>query len=101
MATLTLNSIQPLPGYVVVQPQEAKTQTESGIFLASGNEEKPQMGTVIAVSEKFVTENGTEVKCPVKKGDTVLYKKWGGQEVKVGKEELQVMKYEDLIATVK
>ena len=60
--------------------------------------EKLQMGTVIAVSDSFITEHGQTVKCPVKLGDTVLYKKWGGNEVKLDGKELQVMKYEDVIA---
>lgn len=101
MATVTVKNIQPLPGYVVVEPVESKPQTESGIYLPESNEEKPQMGTVVAVSESYVNEHGATITCPVKKGDTVLYKKWGGNEVKVSNKEIQVMKFEDLIAVVK
>ena len=101
MSAVTVKNIHPLAGYVVVEPQEAQKQTTSGIYLPSASEEKPQMGTVIAISDSYTSENGTVVKCPVKIGDTVLYKKWGGNEIKVGAQELQVLKYEDLIATVK
>lgn len=101
MSSLTVKNILPLAGYVVVEPVEAQKQTESGIYLAPTNEEKPQVGTVIAVSDSYTTEHGQTVKCPVKVGDRVLYKKWGGNEVKVEGKEIQVMKYEDLIAVVK
>lgn len=101
MAGVTVKNIHPLAGYVVVEPQEAQKQTSSGIFLAASNEEKPQIGTVVSISESYTTESGTVIKCPVKVGETVLYKKWGGSEVKVGEKELQVLKYDDLIATMK
>lgn len=101
MATLEIKNIHPLPGYVVIEPVESQKQTESGIYLPETNEEKPQMGTVIAVSDSYVNEQGATIACPVKKGDTVFYKKWGGNEVKLGKKEIQVMKFEDLIAVVK
>ena len=86
MATLKVSDIQPLAGYVVVEPVETQTQTESGIYLPQTSEEKPQMGTVVAVSDKYVNEKGVEVKCPVKVGDKVLHSKWGGNEVKIGNE---------------
>lgn len=100
MAGLTVKNIRPLAGYVVVEPQEAQAKTSSGIYLPGGSEEKPQVGTVSAVSESITTEHGTVVKCPVKVGDSVLYKKWGGNEVKVEGKEIQVLKYEDLIAVI-
>lgn len=100
MADITVKSVRPLAGYVVVQPQEVQTQTASGIYLPGSSEEKPQMGTVVSISDKWVTDSGIEIKCPVKVGDVVLYKKWGGNDVKISGEEIQVLKYEDLIATV-
>jgi chaperonin GroES len=101
MATLKVSDIQPLAGYVVVEPVETQTQTESGIYLPQTSEEKPQMGTVVAVSDKNVNEKGVEVKCPVKVGDKVLHSKWGGNEVKIGNEEIKILKYEDLMAIIK
>lgn len=101
MPTLKMNDIKPLAGYVVVEPVETQQQTEAGIFLPQTNEEKPQMGTVRAVSKSYTNESGAEIKCPVKKGDVVIYKKWGGNEIKVSSKEVQVLKYEDLIAVVK
>lgn len=101
MAGLTVKNIHPLAGYVVVEPQEAQAKTASGIYLPSGSEEKPQAGNVVAVSKSFTNEQGKEIACPVKVGDAVLYKKWGGNEVKVEGKEVQVLKYEDLIAIIK
>lgn len=101
MAAITVKSIQPLAGYVVVEPQEAQKQTASGIYLPSSGEEKPQMGTVLSVSKKYTNDQGVVVECPVSVGDVVLYKKWGGNEIKVENKELQVLKFEDLIAVIK
>jgi chaperonin GroES len=101
MATLKVSDIKPLAGYVVVEPVEVQHQTESGIFLPQTNEEKPQMGTVVAISASYVNEKGVEVKCPVKVGDKVLHSKWGGNEIKVGDKEIKILKYEDLMATLK
>lgn len=101
MAALTAKSIKPLPGYVLVEPAEAQKQTSSGIYLAPSNEEKPQLGTVLAVGADQITEHGTTIKAPVKAKDTVLYKKWGGNEVKLGSnQELQLLKFDDLIAVI-
>ncbi len=102
MAGLTVKNIVPLAGFVVVEPVEAQQQTASGIYLPSGGEEKPQLGTVMAISADTTNEHGVKTVCPVKKGDQVIYKKWGGNEVKLSDgKEVQVMKFEDLIAVVK
>ena len=102
MSAPTLKQIVPLAGFIVVEPQEVQSQTASGIYLPTSGEEKPQVGKVAAVSDSAVNDHGTVVKCPVKVGDTVLYKKWGGNEVKVeGGKEIQILKFEDLIATIK
>lgn len=102
MAELTIKNIVPLAGYVLVEPAEAQQQTASGIYLPSAGEEKPQIGSVVAVGADTVTEQGVAVKAPVKKGDAVIYKKWGGNEVKLADgKEVQLMKFEDIIAVVK
>jgi chaperonin GroES len=101
MSTLSISDIKPLAGYVVVEPLEAQHQTDSGIYLPESNEEKPQVGTVVAVSASYINEKGTEVKCPVKVGDKVLHSKWGGNEIKVSNKEIKIMKYDDLMAVVK
>ncbi len=100
--SLSVKNIVPLAGYVVVEPAEIQKQTESGIILSAGaSEEKPQFGVVVAASSEYINEQGQKIACPVKVGDQVLYKKWGGNEVKADGKEVQVLKFEDLIAKVK
>lgn len=85
-------------GYVLVQPSEADTKTASGIILPESAQEKPAQGKVLACGDEMVMENGKTVKCPVKVGDKVVYKKWGGDEIKVEGKELKLVKFDDLMA---
>jgi chaperonin GroES len=96
-----VSNLAPLPGYVLVQPSEAQKQTDSGIYLPDTHEEKPQQGTVLAVGADWQTEYGATIKSPVKKDDLVIYKKWGGNEVKIDDVEYQFLKFEDILAIVK
>ncbi len=98
--TLTVSQLKPLPGYVLVQPASSQKQTASGIYLPDSHEEKPQHGTVLAVGDAVMVD-GVEVKAPVKAKDQVIYKKWGGNEFKVGDTEYQFLKFEDLLAVIK
>ena len=103
MATKALkaNKLQPFPGYILVEPAEVEKQTASGIYLPDSHDEKPQQGNVLAVGDDWNTEHGATIKAPVKKGDTVVYKKWGGNDVKIGSKEYQFLKFEDILAVVK
>jgi chaperonin GroES len=89
--------IQPTAGYVLIEPEEAVRKTSSGIVLPESHDEKPQKGKVIAVGGALYIE-GHEVLSPAKVGDTVIYKKWGGNEYKVGEKELMFIKFEDIMA---
>ena len=97
--TLSVKNIKPLPGYVLVKPSESQKQTASGIYLPDSHEEKPQHGTVLAVGEAAMID-GVEVKCPVKKDDKVIYKKWGGNEIKVDGKEWTIVEQKDILAIV-
>lgn len=97
--TFSVSQLQPLPGYVLVQPAESQKQTSSGIYLPQSNEEKPQYGTVLAVGDADMID-GQKVESPVKKGAQVIYKKWGGNDVKIGDVEYQFLKFEDLLAVI-
>ena len=99
--TLTVNALMPAPGYLLVEPAKKQQQTESGIYLPDSHDEKPQYGTVLSVGGDSLTESGTKVSSPAKKGDTVVYKKWGGNEVQIGDIEYQFLKFEDILAVVK
>ena len=93
-------SIKPLMGYVLVEPSEAESKTASGIILPESAQEKPAQGTVIACGDEMVMEGGKVMKCPVKNGDKVVYKKWGGDEIKVEGKELKLVKFDDLMAVL-
>jgi len=83
--------LKPLADKIVAKSLEAETKTASGIYLPDSAKEKPQMGEVVAV--------GSEVK-EVKKGDKILFTKYGPNEVKLGSDELLVLKEEDVLAVV-
>lgn len=91
-------SIKPLMGYVLVEPSEAETKTISGIILPESAQEKPAQGKVVACGDEMVMENGKVVKCPVEVNDKVVYKKWGGDEIKMDGKELKLVKFDDLMA---
>lgn len=100
MPTLSVKKITPTHGYVLVEPAAQQKQTESGIYLPDTHDEKPQHGTVLAVGDDAMID-GQKVKSPVKVGDMVIYKKWGGNEVQLGDTEYQFLKFEDVLAVVK
>lgn len=85
-------------GYVLVDPSSAETKTLSGIILPESAQEKPAQGTVVSCGDDMVLENGKVMSCPVKAGDKVVYKKWGGDEIKVEGVEYKLVKFDDLMA---
>ena len=91
--------LKPLAGYVLIEPAPKETKTASGIVLPDTADEKPQEGKVLACGDDLV-EEGKTIKCPVKVGDKVVYKKWGGNEVKVEGCELLLIQFEDFMAIV-
>ena len=101
MMQLDSKQLQPTPGYVLVEPEKQETKTAGGIYLPDSHDEKPQAGTVLAVGGDWTTESGATLKSPVKAGDKVVYKKWGGNEVKIGEIEYQFLKFEDILAIIK
>ncbi len=93
-------TLKPLPGYILVEPAKVDKKTPAGISLPDGHDEKPQQGHVLAVGGTWITEQGAKIECPVKKGDSVIYKKWGGNDVKIGEIEYQFLKFEDVLAVL-
>ena len=90
--------LKPTAGYLVIEPAGAQSKTDSGIYLPESAEEKPQKGMVISVGPDEVTEHGATRKSPAKVGDYVIYKKWGGNEVKIDGKEYLFVKFEDILA---
>ncbi|MGI8868895.1 MAG: co-chaperone GroES [Mycobacteriales bacterium] len=100
MATATKVSIKPLEDRIVVQANEAETTTASGLVIPDTAKEKPQEGTVIAVGPGRIDDNGNRVPVDVKEGETVLYSKYGGTEVKYGADEYLVLSARDVLAVI-
>lgn len=94
-------NIKPLFDNVLVKPLEAETKTPSGIVLPDTAKEKPQIGLVMAVGIGAINDAGKLIKMIVKVGQKVMYKKWGGNEVKVGTEEWILVEQKDILAIVK
>ena len=91
---MSLN-IKPLADRVLIEPVEAETQTASGIIIPDNAKEKPQKGKVVAVG------NGTKDEpMTVKSGDTVLYGKYAGTELKLEGKDYLIMRESDILAIV-
>ncbi len=102
MSNLTsVKNFNPAPGYLFVEPTKQEKKTASGLYLPDSHSEKPQTGTVLSVGDKLVNDRGVEVSAPAKVGDTVIYKKWGGNEYQVGDTEYQFLRFDDILAIVK
>ncbi|MBI3485588.1 co-chaperone GroES [Candidatus Daviesbacteria bacterium] len=93
-------NLRPLMGYILVEPSAADTRTASGIILPESAQEKPAQGTVVACGEDLILESGKVLKCPVQVGDKVVYKKWGGDEIKIAGIEYKLVKFDDLMGVL-
>lgn len=90
--------LKPTAGYLLLEPQSAETKTSGGIYLPDSTGEKPQIGKVIAVGQDEVTDSGAKKPSPAKVGDSVVYKKWGGNEIKVEGKDYLFVKFDDILA---
>ncbi len=88
--------IKPLSDNVLIQPL-AETKLPSGIVIPETAKEKPQEGKVVAVGPGKI-EDGELIKPEVKKGDRVIYSKYGGNEVKANGKDLLIIKVDDIMA---
>jgi len=93
-------NLKPLGDNVIVKAAEAETQTKSGLILADSAKEKPQRGSVLAVGEGKLDEKGERIPVDVKVGDTVIYSKYGGTEIKIEGEEYLIVRASDIYAVV-
>jgi len=93
-------NLKPLSDRVIVKAAEAETQTKSGLILADSAKEKPQRGSVIAVGDGKLSDKGERIAMDVKVGDTVIYSKYGGTEVKLDGEEYLILRADDIYAIV-
>lgn len=93
-------NIHPLDDRIVVEPMEAEEKTAGGILIPDTAKEKPQKGKVVAVGPGKLLDDGKRATPSVKKGDVVLYAKYGGSDVKVGEKEYLIMRESDVLAKV-
>lgn len=93
-------NITPLFDNVLIKPLEAEAKTASGIILPDSAKEKPQIGVVMAVGTGKVGPKGDKHPMVVKVRQKVMYKKWGGTEVKMGTEEWTIVSQDDILAVV-
>ncbi|MGX7394774.1 co-chaperone GroES [Carnobacterium mobile] len=92
--------LKPLGDRVIIEVAKEEEKTVSGIVLPGSAQEKPQTGSIIAVGEGRILENGTKAELAVKVGDTVLFEKYAGTEVKHNGKDFLVVNERDIIAIV-
>ena len=91
---------RPLHDRVVIRRIEGEDKTKGGILIPDTVKEKPQEGEVIAVGPGARDESGKLIALEVKAGDRVLFGKWSGSEVKIGDDDLLIMKESDILGVI-
>ncbi len=91
-------TLKPLADRVLVKPIEKEEKTKSGIYIPDTAKEKPQEGKVLAVGPGKVSDDGKLIPMNLKVGDTVIYSKYGGTEIKVDDDELIILRESDILA---
>jgi chaperonin GroES len=92
--------IRPLGDRILVKRIKEEDKTKGGIFIPDTAKEKPQEGRIVAVGKGKMTEGGNLVTPEVKAGDTILFGKYSGSEVKVDGEEHMIMREEDVLGVL-
>ncbi|GAK01290.1 MULTISPECIES: co-chaperone GroES [Geomicrobium] len=92
--------LKPLGDRIVIELIEQEEQTASGIVLPDSAKEKPQEGKVVAVGTGRVTENGEKVAPEVSAGDSIIFSKYAGTEVKHGDSEYLILRESDILAII-
>ena len=93
-------NVQPLHDRVLVERQEEATQTASGLFLPDSAKEKPARGTVRAVGAGRILDNGKVLPLQVKVGDTVVFGKYSGTEIKLEGAERLILREDDILGII-
>jgi chaperonin GroES len=92
--------VRPLHDRVLIERIEAESKTAGGIIIPDTAKEKPAEGIIVSVGKGNFNEKGERVALDVKKGDRVLFAKWGGTEVKIDGKELIILKESDILAVI-
>ena len=97
---MSQSKIHPVAGYLLVEPQKKAPVTTSGILLPDNHQDKPQQGKVLAIGGS-IYDDGREIVSPVQIDDVVVYREWGGKEIKDDNVDLLLLKFDDIMAIVK
>ena len=100
MATATQPKVRPLHDRILVQRLEEGEQKVGGIIIPDSAKEKPQQGKVIAVGKGKVEKDGKVTPLDVKAGDTVLFGKYAGQEIKIDGNEYLIVREEEVLGVI-
>lgn len=92
--------VRPLQDRVLVQRLEEETKTAAGIIIPDNNKEKPAQGRIVSVGPGHRLQDGTVRALDVKEGDTVLFGKYAGTEVKVDGHDYLIMREDDLLGVL-
>jgi len=93
-------NLKPLGDNIIVKQAAAETQTKSGLYVPDNAAEKPQRGEVLAVGAGKFDKAGERIPLDIKVGDTVIYSKYGGNEVKLDNEEYIILKSDQIYAII-
>ena len=93
-------NLKPLGDRLIVEVLEEESTTPSGIVLPDTAQEKPQRGKVLAVGPGPRDEDGKRIKMDVAKGDEIIFSKYGGTEIKVGADDVLILRESDVLAKV-
>jgi chaperonin GroES len=91
---------RPLHDRVLVRRLDSDAKSAGGIIIPDTAQEKPAEGKIVAVGAGAKSEDGKIIALDVKKGDTVLFGKWSGTEIKIDGEELLIMKEADIMGII-
>ncbi|MDA3130448.1 co-chaperone GroES [Aliibacillus thermotolerans] len=92
--------LKPLGDRLVIEQVESEEKTKSGIVLPDSAQEKPQEGKVVAVGDGRVTDNGERIAPEVKEGDSVIFSKYAGTEIKYEGKDYLILRESDVLAII-
>ena len=93
-------NLQPLGDRLIVEVLDEESTTASGIVLPDTAQEKPQRGKVLSVGPGPRDEDGEYIKMDVEEGDEIIFSKYGGTEIKIGADEVLILRESDVLAKV-
>ncbi len=98
--TKTVTKVKPLNDHILVQPAEAEERTKGGIILPDTAQEKPAEGTVVALGEGRLLDDGKRAKFQIAKKDRVIYSKYAGHDIKIDGNDYKVIQESDVYAVI-